>query len=591
MAINRRDIKILKEINKNIFPIKVLAEKYEISERNVRYSIDNINFYLKKLGYSEGIVKKGTFEANLTDDELDNFIDSLDMTMYVFSQEERESYILTNYLFKEGTKITELEEKLKVSRTTIKKDLKMVEEYLNEFEQEFFYDENKIYITGKEKKLRHIKLLKMLEYIEIKDGVLSFIKKKYLSDREEQIIINEYVKKYYSPNIPRVVDEIEKNLKAVFTEEFKNIMGIYLIATLERIEKGYIITKKNNSDFLRKLKEYNIIKRGLSKIINSSYEYEMLHLTEYFLSGYYNDTFSENILILERFISRMLEDLGEDMDTDFLKDREITEELLKYLLPAIYRIKNNFYLEKNLNTDEIDPKLLEKVRKVIEKNNYHLKEPLREEEIFFTAKRIEKYLEHKKREKISLKELLQIIGENSKIEDEEKLADTLKEKFGVFITDDREDELDYGLINLLGKNRVYISEKELKFDEALEIGINILLKDGCIKEKSVYNLKNMVEKFGRYLFIDKKILFCYDKGKENCIKPGITMIVAPAGIKVEGEEDGNIFFLMASRNKMEHLKVISELINLIEKNNFLEEILPLKNEKEIKKRISSLLKD
>ena len=79
----------------------------------------------------------------------------------------------------------------------------------------------------------------------------------------------------------------------------------------------------------------------------------------------------------------------------------------------------------------------------------------------------------------------------------------------------------------------------------------------------------MVEKFGRYLFIDKRILFCYDKEKENCLKPGITLIVSKQGIKVDEEEDADILFLLAARNKIENLKVISELIRLIEKKKII----------------------
>ena len=101
----------------------------------------------------------------------------------------------------------------------------------------------------------------------------------------------------------------------------------------------------------------------------------------------------------------------------------------------------------------------------------------------------------------------------------------------------------------------------------------------------------MVEKFGRYLFIDKRILFCYDKEKENCIKPGITLIVSKEGIKVDEEEDADVLFLLAARNKIEHLKVISELIRLIEKKNFLNEIIELGKPEDIKNKIKILLKE
>lgn len=591
MSLNRRDIKLLEKINNNIFPISSLAEKYDVSERNIRYSIENINFYLKKMKLPEIMIKKGNLEFSVSNIELERFIETLDMSMYVFSQDEREEYILINYLFRNNVKISEMEAELKVSRTTIKKDIKDLENYLAEFELSFQRDENKMEIAGKEKKLRHLKLLKMLDHIEIKNREIVFIGKKYISEKEEQKIIAEYVKGYDIRKIADVIDEIEEKLEAHFTDEFKNVIGIYFIATFERIKNGYIITQKNNSDFLRKLEEYKKIKEVLEKVIDKNQEYEMLHLTEYFLSGFYNDTFSENILILERFISKVLENMDIEMGTHLLKERELIEKLMKYLLPAIYRIKNNFYLNKTLDFSEINIEIFTKVKEIIKKNDHYLKEPLRDEEIFYVSKYIEEYLEEKKNKKISLKELLKLVQQNARDVDNDLLAESIKEKFGMFINDDREESTDYGLLRLLGRNRIYISNERITFGEALETGLNILLKERCIKEKSIYNLKDMVEKFGRYLFIDKRILFCYDKEKENCLKPGITLIISKHGIKVDEEEDADVLFLLAARNKIEHLKVISELIKLIEKKKFFNEIIELDKPEDVKNKIKILLKE
>ena len=208
MSLNRKDIKLLEKINNNIFPISSLAEKYNVSERNIRYSVENINFYLKKMKLPEVMIKKGNLEFSITDIELEKFVEALDMSMYVFSQEEREEYILINYLFRDNVKISEMEVDLKVSRTTIKKDIKDLENYLAEFELYFHRDENKMDIAGKEKKLRHLKLLKMLDHIEIKNREITFIKKKYLSEKEEQKVIAEYVKGYDVKKIADVIDEI-----------------------------------------------------------------------------------------------------------------------------------------------------------------------------------------------------------------------------------------------------------------------------------------------------------------------------------------------------------------------------------------------
>lgn len=130
MALNRKEIYILEEISRGNFPIKYFAEKYSVSERNIRYSVDNINFYLRREKLKEIEIKKANLELYLEKEKLENFIENLDMTTYIFSQKERENYILVKYLFEEKTTIKEIEDFLKVSRTTIKKDMKNLEEYI-----------------------------------------------------------------------------------------------------------------------------------------------------------------------------------------------------------------------------------------------------------------------------------------------------------------------------------------------------------------------------------------------------------------------------------------------------------------------------
>lgn len=99
MALNKKDILLLEEINNNPCSIKYFADKYHVSERNIRYSVDNINFYLKKENIKDIEIKLGNLEFHTEKIILDKFIENLNMNTYAFSSEERESYILTEYLF------------------------------------------------------------------------------------------------------------------------------------------------------------------------------------------------------------------------------------------------------------------------------------------------------------------------------------------------------------------------------------------------------------------------------------------------------------------------------------------------------------
>lgn len=581
MGVNIKDIHLLEEVSTAALPIKYFAEKYEVSERNIRYSVDNINFYLKKKRLQEIEIKKGNLELNISRDDLDSFIESLDMSTYIFSQEEREDYILFKYLFEENTTIKDIEDFLKVSRTTIKKDIKNLADYLLQFETSFERFDNKIEIAGNEKKLRHLKLLKMLDYVEIKSGKIISFDNKYLSGKIQSAVIKNYINKFFNKKIIIVINEIEKNLNTRFPEQFKNIMALYLIATLERIENENIIMRKSNSSFLRNVDEYKIIKKSLGKIINEDYEFELLHLTEYFLSGEYLNYFYENIFVAERFIIRMLRAVEKDINTSLITNKELSEKILQYLMPAIYRIKNNFVLHKELNYENVDKNILESVNKAVTENNCSLLEPLRDEEILSIAEYIEKFLEEEKFKKISLKELLNIVQKNSKESSIQNIAAEIKEKFGTFVYDDTETENYNGLSSISKESRISITNKEITFAEAAEMGMNLLLKDGCIKETGTSSLKELLENYGKYMFIGEKVLLCYDTNSDNFLKSGLAIIISEKGIKVNDSKDGNILFILAAKNKSEHLKIISELMNLTENSSFTENIIKSKNNKEI----------
>lgn len=436
MALNRKDICILEKINGKNFPIKYFAEKYSVSERNIRYSVDNINFYLRRKKLKEIEIKKANLEFYLEKEKLENFIENLDMITYIFSQEERESYILVKYLFEDNTTIKEIEDFLKVSRTTIKKDMKNLEEYIKKFELYFTRKDNKIEISGNEKKLRHLKLLKLLEYVEIKEKSVIFYKKKYLNEKLENVIIKKYIKKYYKKEIPQMVFEIEKKFNTVFPDQFKNIIILYLIPTIERIENGYIILRKNNSEFLKSIDEYNSVKDILGKIINKNYEFEHLHLLEYFLSGEYVDCFYENLSIVEKFLKNTLKTLDKSLGYKFSEDKKFYEKLLKYLIPAVYRIKNNFKLHKELKIEKVSFEVLEKVKEGVLENNKYLSEHLRDEEILYITESVEEFIKYENIKKISLKKILDIVKENSEKANLKIISEKIKEEFGQFFDDD-----------------------------------------------------------------------------------------------------------------------------------------------------------
>lgn len=590
MSINKKDFDILEELILNpSLSISYFANKYNVSDRNIRYTVENLNFYLNKENFPIINIKKGTLETQISIAQLKDFYKSIDINNYNFSKEERENYILISFLFSDECRISELEKILNVSRPTIKKDILNLQNFLKNFELNFIREENSLFITGKEKKLRHLKLLKLMDYIEIKNREIVFFSPKYFLEEKEQIIIKKYIKDIDIEKHLRVIDKIEKKLNVKFELSFKNIMLLYFIPTIERIKKDHIILKKDNSQFLKELKDYKIIKSILSEIIDPKFEFEIFHLTEYFLSGYYTNDFSENIYIVEKFINKLSLSISSTFNIDFTEFNDFREELIHYLLPAIYRIKNNFCLNNTIDINSFDKQFYYKLKNIVLENNNILKEPLREEEISHIIKILEKFIKSYSQNKISLKELLSIVSKNSLNPDLDEIAEAYLQILGNILVDDREEDFDFGIEKLLTSNRILIFDEILSIDKALNISLALLKEQNFIKSLNDYDLISTVKKFGRYMFLDKNILFCYEKNKNNCIKPGLSLIISTKGIEVGEVESGKLFFFLASRNRIEHLKIISQLIKLSENSEFVNNILNLKTSHSIIKKIKEYI--
>ena len=540
--LSRRDLVILERLLGTKLNIKLLAEEYGISERNIRYIVKNINFYLHKFGHQKIEIKNGVLFLNINETELEKFYEAITDEIYSYSKEERKEYILVRFLFTNRTTILDLEKELHCSRPTIKKDLLCLENYLKKYELQFFYQNNKIFIGGNEKKYRHLKFLLYRKN-----------RKNILNQRKENMIIQNYKREYFY-NFNSIFFEIEKELSIVFDMKFKKMMNDYLTITLERIKNNHIIIRKDNEMFLAKLDEYKVIEKCFSHVINSELKYELLHLTEYFLSGYYNERFSEDMIKIEKFTTRFVLDLKESLDINL--NQKFVDGILKYLIPAIYRIKNNLIIENE--SIVVNENIFNVVDSIVNKNNKYLKEPLRVSEKIWLTTYVERFYNNSN--KISLEKLLEIIRKYGNNEDD--LSAELIKVYSNYIEDDR-NVFSNGLLDILKINTIKkLNNKNLSLKDAVEIGIEMLYQTNCIYSKENINFKEIAYKYGEYCFFDKKILLLCEKDTKNCIHTGITLIINE-NMKINENMTADILFLLSSKNKIEHILCISDIMKLI----------------------------
>lgn len=399
--LNKRCIEIIEYLRKNNYSLflKELAEKFGVSERSIRYDIENINYYLSKFNLNE-IEKsiKGMYILKEDDDKIKELLRSMSQRFYVFTGDERKEYIEEKFLFFKENKLIDFVEALDVSMSTIKIDLKEVKIFFIENGLNLnFYSKQGIRLEGNEEKLRMLQLKFLNKYLEINSEDILVAKKMdsktYLND-----VIYSDLKNIFEgislKNIYRFVKRIEKKLNTIISDEAFVILRFYIAIMLSRVKSGNILfQRETNKRFLKETREFNIISKELEFLEEhlklKIEENEILLLTELFLGAHsynFNSSFFENWIELEILVNKLIKDISDILNINLTQDKALIDGLLNHLKPAYYRIRNNINFENKIYEEvrELYGDLYEKVERI--SRNYlekYIGKSIPEEEISY----------------------------------------------------------------------------------------------------------------------------------------------------------------------------------------------------------------
>ena len=194
--------------------------------------------------------------------------------------------------------------------------------------------------------------------------------------------------------------------------------------------------------------------------------------------------------------------------------------------------------------------------------------PLLKEEDFIL---LSKYGIRKNITKISLKQLMEIIKNNTTIIDKDKLINDLKNELGNKVIDDL---LEVGIIlkKMLNKNNFQFINKVKDWREAITKAGNILEENEIIRHDYISEMIKMIEKHGAYIIIEEGIAIPHAPISENVLKTGISLLIVKEKVLFPNGKGANIFLSFATTNKTEHLGILNDLFELITKYNFIEKI-------------------
>lgn len=436
MSITRDVMNLIRNITQN--KIKTLEENSKImnlSERSLRYKIDDCNYYLQNMELPGIKIKKGIISFDIPLEEVIRKVDE-NIYFYNFSQDEREKIILNFYLFKkEAISIENMSEYLGVSSVTLKNDIKRIKKYLKVFMLNLSAENNKyLRIKGEEGNIRKL--------------ILDILLKNYDIDfKNDEVLINKTyyhgffiswqdMDKFLDRNLMNqsyslVKNIIKNNNKSISDEAFK-VLFFYILIVLNRYPE-HKITNIKNLKFLSNTSEYLSVKKFFEgyKMTDG----EIFTLTEYFLGSNtfnFDYSFYGNWVQIETTIMQLIKEMTKYGYTGLEKDETLIEGLINHIKPAIYRSKKGIKLNLNIYNEfkENYPMLLSQVEEAWGKCNSE-DFNLSDEEMAYLG--IHFHLAIKRVKKKIFKDILIVCG--SGYSTSKFLAESIQERFSVNIVD------------------------------------------------------------------------------------------------------------------------------------------------------------
>lgn len=552
MSLNKQHFDIVTALTMQSCTINALAAVFNMTTRNLRYAIENINYYLEKLEMTPIALTQG--ELHYPYDPSLFFSNTL-ANNFVFSKHEREEYLATTALFAPETPLCDIQNYLRVSRPTLNKDLRNTNETFRALGLELEVIDQHLFVSGKEKQIRYLQMCYASKYLYCNNNELHYLQKRYFYERDIVAIVRTYIERYNPLAAFPAVSRIEQHADCTLSHEFKNLFTIYLMITLLRIQQGVLINRKNNASFLQSTKAFSYIQAALDWQ-HECYQYEALHLAEYFLAGMNTDGFYEKRLQAESFIFQMLTSIGHYCGKDLLTDTSLLNDMVIYLTTAVYRAKNN--LNTQMGEQSLySRQLFEHIKLIADQNGHHLVEPLRDEEVCYLTRLIDKAIEARGQNPMSLEKLLSIAKSCSRELNTEEFVAKLMTQMGDKIIDDRTlPALDDLLVTLRNIKEI---PANLELTPILNWLSGEMEKMGLVNKEYASGVQTLMHANGHAYFAQHGLLICHGQNAAHSHRIAIAHLPLPKPVNDNFNRPIRQIMMISHVDNVQHLRAVYQL--------------------------------
>lgn len=359
--LSNKDLELLSYLHSSSrdLSIKDLASHFSISERSIRYYINNIN---EELDHVIEIVK-GT--CHLVDrNQIESYLNQPSTTQ--LSSEIKKKIMYYHLIFEGSINITAICNQLEISRSSGKSYIEEIKQTLLLTHMELTQEHKKgLLLAGSEENIRKLQLQLLMEYDKLSDTnkkILMPIMANYRNDVPEK-------------QIHDFLHVLQKELELMLSDHSYSLLFYSCMIIIKRTAKHHTLSSCDNEFFLVTCPEYETILSNISLLQKELNRYEVLHLTSTLIGSNYaknSNLLENNWFEHDLLVSKIINLFSKYYQLNLNQDRTLYESLLTHLRPTMYRLLNNIPVS-DMNYKEIKqqfPKEYETMKKVLQELNF-----------------------------------------------------------------------------------------------------------------------------------------------------------------------------------------------------------------------------
>lgn len=327
--------------------VKDISNLYNITERSIRYDIDELNVFFQEKNNKDIIeINNNRLKILYSEDEIEDIVENIKEKEYFLSENERVNILSYEiFLSKNEFILQYFTEKYNLSKTTVRYSLKELNKIISEYGLVIDMNNNRGYkIIGSEINIRKYIINILREYIKN-------TKEKKIEYDPLKKIIQKFYKKSRIEESKSIINKILDYTGKTISDEAFETLQLFLFISVIRNKNGHEIEEDvENEIFLSKTKEFSKIREILEKVENIK-EKDIHYFVDFFLGSYsYNLEYSYflNWILIESLIDQFIKLLSDKLKVNLTEDKILRKELLNHIKPAIYRMKNKFKLTESI---------------------------------------------------------------------------------------------------------------------------------------------------------------------------------------------------------------------------------------------------